>query len=556
MLGAITVGLIVAFLALTVTGYGLDLEEGEKWKFSERDRKDWGIALGLGIVVAAISYFAPQVPGLAAFQLAAMLVTTGIIVAICMFWYAGSIGEFFAISLLIMVVGLSGVTAAANYGRVAAMIAVFVPAIAVAIQAMLFKEGHLLVRIAGVVLAFVIAMGLGSLTLALGDTVYAGVGDLFKTKDATEEVAPEATEEGEAEADAGIDNVVVIGDWVDFHNDRVQDDDNKKNDLNYNEAPAKGKSADYYYSLMRDDLSEDPAFASATAVSLDTMTGSDFIGQVLYTGYEEKNNVLQNADAATVIMSQNESIFRKAVSAVLNWLDKIVVKKEVRTAKVAYDQLYMQPRSTTVTGVPGLVCYETEAKESTYLVLTCRLKNGEMVEIWYHIPCGFQWSIPDAEETIGVTPEKGTPSKPSKTSKPSTPNGKGDKPSKPKKKTKKEEPSNPKYKKDPSKGVKDPGKGEKDENTNNPSNPEKSKADTDDSTSNGGKSYEEVKKEAEDKKESKGRQTGGGSGSTPSTPSGGKTTDNPGGSDSGKTEKSSGGSTASDSNDGVVSEPS
>ena len=109
---------------------------------------------------------------------------------------------------------------------------------------------------------------------------------------------------------------------------------------------------------------------------------------------------------------------------------------------------------------------------------------------------------------------------------PSVPTGKTDNPSKPKgDKTPTptpDNPSGPKYNKDPNKAPKkntepndDKGPGKK---TIDPKNPNRSTKDTKDSTSNGGKSYDEVQKEVKEKKEVNQNQKTGNDSNKPSTP--------------------------------------
>jgi hypothetical protein len=224
-----------------------------------------------------------------------------------------------------------------------------------------------------------------------------------KDKDATANAADNDGTSGDKKTTTDT-NIVSVFDGAHIHNNDVQNDGDDTNDLNFGLSPEANKSADYYYKEFVQTLYDDPPFLAATALSLDAELGTNYLDQVQYVGGNEKTNWLDRANGANLILCPSKELTTRTAQAIEGYLDTVVVKKEVRSAKVAYDQIYMNPH--TITGVPELVVYETEAENSTYLVLTCMLKNGEIHELWYHIPCRYQWSIPDAEKTIGVTPSK------------------------------------------------------------------------------------------------------------------------------------------------------
>ena len=359
---------------------------------------------------------------------------------------------------------------------------------------------------------------------------------------------PKVPTTDEAYADAREEARSKFWDGVHFYNDDVQGG-STKNDRNFGPNPwNEGMSADYYVVDMQDRYHEDPVLLAAILLSYDCAFGTDYAGEVLYSGYDEKISKLDLANAVAETLCTDEELFNKAVSVV----DARQGEAKIRLKKLdnLTDQMYMEPY--TMIDRPELVIYETNAKTSWCLVCTYTLKNGKEVEIIYRIPCGYQPC--NVAEKFGVTPSKpnkGTPSKPSKPGKP----GKGDN-GKPKKPGKGDN-GKPSYNKDSGKAPKkntepndDPGPGPK---TIDPKDPEHSTEDTKDSSTSG--SYEDYKKDQQDKADTNKNQKSGGDSSKPSTDGGGAKQDNNGSKADTPTQEH-GGTAADQKNDGQVSEPS
>lgn len=359
---------------------------------------------------------------------------------------------------------------------------------------------------------------------------------------------PKVPTTDEAYADAREEARSKFWDGIHFYNDDVQGG-STKNDRNFGPDPwVDGMSADYYAADMQDRYHEDPVLLAAILLSYDCCFGTDYAGEVLYSGYDESISKLDLANAVAETLCTNEELFNKAVSVV----DARQGEARIRLKKLdnLTDQMYMEPY--TMIDRPELVIYETNAKSSWCLVCTYILKNGKEVEIIYRIPCGYQPC--NVAKKFGVTPSKpskGTPKKPSNP-------GKGDsgKPKKPSKPGKGDD-GKPKYNKDPNKAPKkntepndDPGPGPK---TIDPSDPNHSTEDTKDSSTSG--SYEDYKKDQQDKADTNANQKSGGDSSKPSTDGGGAKQDN-NGSKADTPTKEHDGSAADQKNDGQVSEPS
>lgn len=345
--------------------------------------------------------------------------------------------------------------------------------------------------------------------------------------------------------DTDDEDVDEEADWH-YYNDDVQGGDE---DDDFNFGPAlEGDTPEEVDANFRGRIEDDPALGSGAMAWVDYNTKTRYLG-TFYESCEHKwAETINTAKDKFIESPETYANTRKPFFAFLD-----AAEVTVEDGEVLEDQMYMNPYTGNENGSPDIIVMKTRNHTGKFLVYTWTIK-GEEVSVAFRIDCGGQPT--DVGEKMGITPqEPSTPSSSSNPNKPNTPGtpgtpGKGDNPNP-------DTPSNPKYKKDKTKGTQgDKVKpGEKDENTNNPSDPQHSKADTSDGTANGGKTYEETKKDVQDKKDTNsGGQQSGGSGSKSTTDSGGRTTDDTGSKDSGHTDTSSG-STSKDKNDGTVTVP-
>lgn len=390
-----------------------------------------------------------------------------------------------------------------------------------------------------------------------------------------EETATEEVDEGETQETAQpsfMDEVEALNLWdgVHFYNADVADE--PESYFDFGPSPIKkGKKVDYYVADFAERREKDPVLLAATMVALDGTLKTDFIGQVLYRGYDPALDMLQRADAAALVLAQDAELHRQAAEAVERLLGRANVELTEYTS--ISDQLYMNP-DTLIDGLPGLVCYESQFEDQLCLVFTFQIKGGSNTrqKVVFHLSCGYQWT--DGAEKIGVTPEEnpqppkkddpdpGKPKKDKPKSDPSKPSKKDDpSPGKPSKKKEEKDPKKPtrKPKKDKKQGTQGEKvkPGEPDEDTNNPSNPQKSKADKSDSTTS--QTHEQTKKEQKEKEEanSGSGQKKGGEESKPSTPKKEETkkVDNNGDKADKPTKKSDSGTAKGQDNDGHVDAP-
>ena len=350
---------------------------------------------------------------------------------------------------------------------------------------------------------------------------------------------PEETTADAADAESVGENEATTSEtnWH-FYNNDVQGG-SEDDDFNFGPEPTVSTATDYDKDF-RSRLEDDPALGAADIAWADAWLGTRYLGEFYESCNEDWAKTINAAKEAWI---KDPDAYKQTLDAFFDMLNTADVK--VTAGNGLEDQMYMNPY--TVDGTPDVIVLVTPDHTGKFLTYSFTIKGTGKVKVSYRVECGYQPT--NVEEIMGITPQD-KPSSPGSPGK-SNPPGKGDNPPTP-------TPPTPKYVKDKTKGVQgDKVKpGEKDPNTNNPSNPNKSKADTNDSTSAPGKTTSDNKANVEEKKEAKERQTGNGGGSKPSTDSGGKTVDNSGGSDSGHTNTSTGGSTAGDKNDGVVSTPS
>lgn len=449
--------IVIAAIAATVAVHFIDVDEDGM--DAKQVLKIATESLGVGIGLVILKHVALRHPE---FSWLCLIILVAFIIGLMYQWHkqGSDPGEFICFTLLTLIAGGIARVAAANYAS-----ATIIPLLAVILlsifaigfygfmafkfyrevnmlddderEALLKEKKNDTVRemdkkvgrfnrlMAAVAVATLIALaGTTGVVLGMADSGYfKGGPDWSANIDgatiAMTDTANAATDTSVDKKDTTDANIVKVFDGAHIHNNDVQNDGDNTNDLNYGLSPEANKSADYYYKEFVQTLSEDPPFLAGTALSLDAELGTNYLDQIQYVGGNEKTNWLDRANGANLILCPNKKLTVRVAQVMEEFLDTVVIKKEVRTAVVSYDQIFMNPH--TITGVPGLVCYETEARNSTYLVLTCQLKNGEIHELWYHIPCRYQWSIPDAEKTIGVKPQK-------KPSNPGNNPGKGDNP--------------------------------------------------------------------------------------------------------------------------------
>lgn len=521
-------------------------------RFTE-DRSMSAIAvesIGIGAVLAVLnSVLVPRLPELSWLFLLMMIVFIG---GLIHQWYKQGSDplEFVCFSVLTLVAGWIARTAAINYAPVSIaplLISILFPAFAIGFYAytalrfhrelnrndteMVKKYNRRMAMVVAVVLMFM--AGATGIVKGLSDS---GIfeGGLERIPDPS--LVDEASAADEADKD---ESNVATANWHYYNND-VQGGASE-DDFNFGPEPD-ADTASEYDADFRERLQSDPALGAADIAWADAWLGTRYLGEFYESCNEDWAKTINAAKEAWI---KDPDAYKQTLDAFFDMLNTADVK--VTAGNGLEDQMYMNPY--TVDGTPDVIVLVTPDHTGKFLTYYFTIKGTGKVKVSYRVECGYQPT--NVEEIMGITPQD-KPSSPGSPGK-SNPPGKGDNPPTPT-----PTPPTPKYVKDKTKGVQgDKVKpGEKDPNTNNPSNPNKSKADSNDSTSAPGKTTGDNKANVEEKKESKERQTGNGGGSKPSTDSGGRTVDNSGGSDSGHTNTSTGGSTAGDKNDGVVSTPS
>ena len=509
LLGIVT-GIIILVAEMLLNG-GLRGSEDESWlAFDKVTYSGWMKAIGGAIAYGAIRYFTLKLEATSFWLVVFLAITIGMLICLCVEWYRNDypeVSEVVAFLLLaILLVGLTfDVEKKLNIANVIVKAGVHWLAIAMSIFTILyivvlyFARNHVKwLLTAFAIIAAIVLIGSGVGTFINAAAMAGQTGSETSESDDYES----AMEPSEMAGDTEESVEASLSENIHFYNDDVQGGD-VEDDFDFGPNPyVADERVGYYIDDFEARRAKDPALLAATMVALDGTLGTDYIGEVLYEGYDEKLNMLERADAAAQVMATNSRIFNKANDAVNKLLDS-ASRVELKKLTGLEDQLYMN--NATISGVPGIVSYLSDFDEGWCLIWTFQIKEGSNTtqDVAFHIPCGYQWT--NGAEKIGVTPSN-KPSNPSKPDKPTKPGGKGDKPDKP---------SKPKYDKDPSKAPKkntepndDKGPGE---NTNNPSDPQHSTKDTKDSSSSG---KDSTKKDKETNKEQK---TGSDS-SQPSTP--------------------------------------
>lgn len=373
-----------------------------------------------------------------------------------------------------------------------------------------------------------------------------GVTSAKIAEDAAETVV--TTAEAADDADANDTDEDTEAEWH-FYNNDVQGG-NEDDDFNFG-PPLEGDTADELDSEFRARIEKDPALGAAAAAWVDCNLGTRYLGEFYQSCKGDWAKTINSSKDKFIKDSAMYGDTRESLFELMN-----VAEVSVESGEILEDQMYMNPFVSNANGSPDVIVMKTKDHKGKFLVYTWKIK-GNKVSVAFRTECGGQPT--DVGEKMDITPEEptspNTPSNPpNNPDNPSTP-GKGDNPGTP---DKPDKPSTPKYKKDKTKGTQGEKvkKGEKDKNTNNPSNPNQSKADTKDSTSNSGKSYEDTKKDVQNKKDTNANQNTGGGSSQPSTPAPKPDTkqDN-NGSKVDKPTGKSGGTAEGQKNDGQISTP-
>lgn len=518
----------------------------------------------IGASVGLINYFAPKMANLSPFMLIAMLVIFGYL---CYWWKeeGSEWKEMIPFIIMVIVFRLTAMSAAVMTASLVsndfAGIIVALPTIAAigSVGFFLFnlfqfrheygigkeKENHIASSIAAV-LSLILAVSVAASAVGGQGGFINNKSFIASSDDDVGNVEKSNVVLGDTEALDGaevdtetVKKTVTTGGeetssgWgAHYYNDDLQEDGKVENDFNFGPNPwSDGKDFDHYQEDFALRRSNDPVLLASTCVALDCTFGTDYIGEILYEGYDERLNMLERADAAARVLSEDEELHRTVNTAVNKFLSS-AKKRELKQMVDIGDQLFMNP--ATVSGIPGIVFYETEFDKGWCIVYTFQMKSGSNTEeqVAFHIPCGYQWC--NATEKIDVKPEpKPSPEKTPK-KKPTSPKKKPKKPEKKKKpekgdsskkkKKKKEEtvhhrkPNKPSYDKDPSKAPKkntepndDKGPGP---NTN--SGGDKSTKEQKDN-SNNKSSYKEYKEDIQKKKDTNETQKKSGDSNKPSS---------------------------------------
>ena len=371
---------------------------------------------------------------------------------------------------------------------------------------------------------------------------------------------------------AGVDNVygaegdqvgsIKLKTWegIVFYHDDVVDDGDDENDWDFGKSPyKKGKGAKYYQRDFANKILKDPAKLAGTLVAYDGTLGTPYLGEVSAVGYDEKYTYLDRGNTAIRIMSkaENKPIFDDTSSVIYDLImsaDKVKLKKKDITN-------YLCMTDLTIDGVPSLVYYSVDIKDADVLALYYNMKGEDTAEIDFCIDCDYQWC--NCESRMDVRPAAkpsgvGSNHKASKKTK-----SRASKPGKKPSGTGNNSGGKPSYNKGPSKAPStntepndDPGPGS---NTNNPSDPQHSSVDTNDSSTSG--SYQDYKDnnqnlaDTNNSNQQSGTDAGKPSSGGGSGGGGGGGTHVDSSSDGGHTPSKPASDTAGDSANGTISEP-
>ena len=568
----IIIGLVVLLLILFAEQFmnGGPREGGVT--FSEVDGSGWGKAFTAALICGTVAFFAPKL-FCDSIWLIIMLVALIIMLAsLCVEWHRNKYPDMFetvpCIILAWIIGGLTIYTAtridrgtifdAMSMWAAIAMTVLTVLYIVVAHLARNHELGWLLPVFAVFAIVAMLGSSIGTGAFAASMAAREQTADAISSEEQAvadvdtyvegltdEEVAEEKAVAGD------VEEARASGD-IHFYNDDVQGG-TVDDDFDYGPNPwVDGKDAGYYHDDFAARRARDPALLAGTMLALDATYGTDFIGETLYEGYDERLNMLKRANAASRVLTTNRTIFMNGNDAV-NKFFRSAKKIELRKVAELKDQVYMY--NATLSGIPGLVVYESDVDSGWCLIYTFEIKGSEE-SIAFHIPCGYQWT--NASEKINVEPTK----KPTKTKTPKKPE-KPEKPDKPEPEPEPEPEPDPKpeYDKDPSKAPDkntepndDKGPGP---DTNNKKDKNHSKEDSKDSTTN--QTHDETKKEQKDKADTNKNQKTGNDDNKPSTTPSKQDTKSDNNGDAGKinepTKTKETGTAAGQDNDGTISVP-
>lgn len=429
--GTLVLAVVVVALLLTVQTSLLgdeDLNYGDPRVYVE--------PVLIGLVVGVVNYVSPLLKDKAlwAVPLLFMLVMMGLFVYLAYWWSRGGteLIELVCFSLLAILFCLAMSSACAAFVAAVpnfATLTALPPALAVAAIGyfvadfffLRYKESedkgseklHGALTLAAAVLTVALVIGITGSALTVNPKKAA---KSAKTSVAEATTVAEAEASGEAEAatvepaeprfDEGkvVDAGYVSAGWAHYYNADIQDDGKADNDFNFGPNPwIDGGDAHYYNDDFAAWRAKDPALLAATMVALDCTLGTDFIGEVLYEGYDERLNMLEKADAAARVLDGDRELFNLANEAVNRLLSSRVSLKLKKMYDIN-DQLFMNP--ATLSGIPGIVFYQANFDKGWCLVYEFRIKSGSntKAQVIFHIPCGYQWA--DAAEKLDVEPEK------------------------------------------------------------------------------------------------------------------------------------------------------
>ena len=399
---------------------------------------------------------------------------------------------------------------------------------------------------AAAALALLLALAVAVTSVAEGGGFRSSTSNV-KADEASSVTEKEALEEDSSEDETSEDifatsEVEEPQGWgAHFYNLDLQDDGDLSNDFDF--APNRltsSKDPDYYSEDFAELRGNDAANLVGACIAFDKTINTNYVRGILYNckdkELKEEVKDLDRANAAIRMLEKDETLFR-LVEASVNKLMRKAKKKEFLKMKGIKTQLFQNP--ATIDGIPDLVFYESEFDEGYCLVYTFQVKSGSKTEVpvAFHIKCGYQWcnakldTKPTKKPVVKKeTSEKTTKKKTTKKKSSKKTSNKGSKKTTKKKTTTKKttkkskktnkRPSTPKYNKDPKKAPKtntepndDKGSGP---NTNSGSGGNKSTKEQKENSNNKG-SYEEYKKEIQNKNSKNESQGKGGDSNQSST---------------------------------------
>ena len=192
--------------------------------------------------------------------------------------------------------------------------------------------------------------------------------------------------------------------WYVFYNRELLEDNDVSNDYNFGKNPYNEEwtALDYDYDF-RGRIGKDPALAAGDMAWLDAIVGTRYLGEF----YEScKGDWAKTINTTKVEFINNQGLYYKTLDAFFAFLDTGEVS--IKKGSDLDDQMYMNPY--TVDGVPDVIVMETTDHEGLFLVYTFTIKEQKF-EVAYRIECGYQPT--NVEEVMGITPQEApTPTTP------------------------------------------------------------------------------------------------------------------------------------------------